>query len=121
MPCLVGFRKKSTRQETGNRPFFSNGLTLGPLRYRVKNCLLFAGKDILPYLPTLMQHLLAALSTAVTPHAKELAISAIGACANAAKKEIVPYFGQIIEQLKAFLAPAQDEDALKVGICKVAA
>jgi len=72
------------------------------------------GKEILPYLQQLMTHLLAALSTAVTTHARELAISAIGATANAAKTEIVPYFPQIIAQLKTFLAPTEDEDQLKV-------
>merc|ERR1712142_730530 len=72
------------------------------------------GKGILPYLDTLIQHLLMALTTATTTHAKELSISAIGATANAACEEIVPYFDQIINQLKLFLSPTTDEDQLKI-------
>ena len=37
------------------------------------------GKDILPYLPALMESLLSALTTSQAVHIKELAISAIGA------------------------------------------
>ena len=39
----------------------------------------FSGKDIVPYLGQLMEHLLTVLSTASTVRSKELAISAIGA------------------------------------------
>lgn len=39
----------------------------------------FADKDILPYLPTLMEHMLTTLKSANSTRAKELAISAIGA------------------------------------------
>jgi len=72
------------------------------------------GKDILPYLDTLIKQILLALTTATTTHAKELAISAIGAIANAACEEIVPYFQEIINQLKLFLSPTTDEDQLKI-------
>lgn len=36
-------------------------------------------KDILPYLPTLMEHMLMTLKTSTSTRPKELAISAIGA------------------------------------------
>lgn len=74
------------------------------------------GKDILPYLPRLMEHLVTVLSTSSTSRCKELAISAIGATASAAQEDIVPYFPQIIEHLKVFLAPMGDEDKLKLQI-----
>jgi len=38
-----------------------------------------AGKDLVPYLPQLMEFLLSAVTSAPSYHAKSLAISAIGA------------------------------------------
>ncbi|KAJ8302474.1 hypothetical protein KUTeg_018870 [Tegillarca granosa] len=57
-------------------------------------------KDILPYMPALMEHLLNVLKTPTSNRMKELAISAIGAAANAAKDGIKPYFQEIIDQFK---------------------
>ena len=74
------------------------------------------GKDILPYLPDLMSHLLATIGGEAPTRAKELALSAIGATTNAAEKEILPYFPSIMEHIKHFLAPSQTEDQLKLQV-----
>ncbi|XP_064641472.1 importin-4-like [Lineus longissimus] len=74
------------------------------------------GKDILPYLPTLMERLLTALHTSPSNRVKELSISAIAATANAAKEEMVPYFQSIIEQLKVFLMAGNTEENMELQI-----
>uniref|UniRef100_A0A673XMS0 Importin 4 n=1 Tax=Salmo trutta TaxID=8032 RepID=A0A673XMS0_SALTR len=65
--------------------------------------------NIEPYLPTLMETMLSALSNAENLKLKELAVSAIGAIANAAKEKLVPYFLPVIESLKGFLTDTRDE------------
>uniref|UniRef100_A0A8C7NWN4 Importin 4 n=1 Tax=Oncorhynchus mykiss TaxID=8022 RepID=A0A8C7NWN4_ONCMY len=65
--------------------------------------------EIEPYLPTLMETMLSALSNAENLKLKELAVSAIGAIANAAKDKLVPYFPPVIESLKGFLTDTRDE------------
>ncbi|CAH1269854.1 IPO4 [Branchiostoma lanceolatum] len=67
------------------------------------------GKDILPYLPALMESLLSAQTTSQAVHIKELAISAIGAIANAAGEAMVPYFPQVMEQLKPYITQVLPE------------
>uniref|UniRef100_A0A8C1C8X9 Importin 4 n=1 Tax=Cyprinus carpio carpio TaxID=630221 RepID=A0A8C1C8X9_CYPCA len=62
-----------------------------------------------PYLPTLMETMLSALNNAENLKLKELAVSAIGAIANAAKEMLVPYFPPIIESLKGFLTDTSEE------------
>ncbi|CAH3171023.1 unnamed protein product [Porites lobata] len=61
------------------------------------------GEGILPYLPTLMEKLLLALSPSTSAQMKELAVSAIGATASAAKEAMLPYFPQIVDYLKEYL------------------
>ncbi|XP_015777738.1 PREDICTED: importin-4-like [Acropora digitifera] len=58
------------------------------------------GEGILPYLPALMEKLLLALKHSSSVQMKELAISAIGATASAAKEAMLPYFPQIVEFIK---------------------
>ncbi|XP_072013320.1 importin-4-like [Amphiura filiformis] len=71
------------------------------------------GNDLLPYLPTLMERLLLTLQNSSSVHVKELAISAIGATANAAKEHMLPFFGAVMEQLKVYLTSSYDSgDAL---------
>ncbi|ESO82779.1 hypothetical protein LOTGIDRAFT_229803 [Lottia gigantea] len=72
-------------------------------------------KKILPYLPPLMEHLLAVLKCDHI-RSKELAISAIGATATAAKEEMKPYFNEIIEQLKSYLVTGNTEDMKKLQL-----
>ena len=75
---------------------------------------MFLGKELLPYLPQLMNYLLVSLTSSPSHKAKELALSAIAATANSAEKEIVPYFQQIITQLTSFLQNTEDEGQLKL-------
>lgn len=70
------------------------------------------GDALLPFLPRLMQNLLPLL---VPPHAvrlRELAISAMGACGNAAKEGMMPYFQQILECLRMYLTTQQPDDTM---------
>ncbi|XP_051738311.1 importin-4 [Ctenopharyngodon idella] len=77
--------------------------------YALENFLENLGQEIEPYLPTLMETMLSALNNAENFKLKELAVSAIGAIANAAKEMLVPYFPPIIESLKGFLTDTREE------------
>ncbi|KAJ4431592.1 hypothetical protein ANN_20191, partial [Periplaneta americana] len=70
------------------------------------------GDELLPYLPTLMDRLFTALSPNNSVHLRELALSCIGATANAAKDGMVPYFPRIIESLKIYLTQEQSEETM---------
>ncbi|XP_071445043.1 importin-4-like [Hetaerina americana] len=61
------------------------------------------GEKLLPYLPILMERLFTALNPANSVNLRELALSAIGSAANAAKEEMIPYFPRIMECLKMYL------------------
>lgn len=75
------------------------------------------GEGIQPYLQPLMEHLLSVLKVPTTSvKQKQLAISAIGATANAAKILMKPYFQEIIEQFKGYLAAGDDEHMRKLQI-----
>ncbi|RMX51322.1 hypothetical protein pdam_00004673, partial [Pocillopora damicornis] len=76
------------------------------------------GEGILPYLPRLMEKLLVALSPSTSMQMKELAISAIGATANAAKEAMLPYFPQIVEFIKEYLS---DTGSIERNILRVQA
>ncbi|XP_075230407.1 importin-4-like [Lycorma delicatula] len=70
------------------------------------------GDALLPYLPTLMERLLPLL---VPPHSvtvRELAISAVGSAANAAKEGMLPYFSRIMVCLKQYLIDDQSDDTM---------
>lgn len=77
--------------------------------YALENFMENLGAEIAPYLPTLMNTMLSALSNAESLKIKELAVSAIGAIANAAKELLVPYFPPVIESLKGFLTATTEE------------
>lgn len=77
--------------------------------YALENFMENLGAGIEPYLDTLMKTMLTALNNAESLKIKELAVSAIGAIANAAKELLVPYFPSIIESLKGFLTATSDE------------
>ncbi|KAK7085046.1 Ran GTPase binding [Halocaridina rubra] len=72
--------------------------------------------ELLPHLPSLMERLFAVLGAPTSVHMKELAISAIGATANAAKEHMVPYFNQIIEMLKGYLTVDQKEETMSLQV-----
>ncbi|KAF3836070.1 hypothetical protein F7725_028628 [Dissostichus mawsoni] len=79
----------------------------------VRSASLFAlgqfSEHLQPYLPTLMETMLSALNNAESLKIRELAVSAIGAIANAAKELLVPYFPPVIESLKGFLTTTSEE------------
>nr|CAD7413649.1 unnamed protein product [Timema poppensis] len=70
------------------------------------------GDELLPYLPTLMERIFTALSPTNSVHLRELALSAVGATANAAKEGMVPYFPRVIEYLKTYLAHDQTDETM---------
>ncbi|XP_065340245.1 importin-4-like [Cloeon dipterum] len=72
--------------------------------------------DLLPYLPILMQRLMTTLEPRFSVHLRELALSAVGATANAAKEKILPYYPHIIEVLKTFLTVDSTDDTRPLQI-----
>ncbi|KAJ0041653.1 hypothetical protein NL108_009150 [Boleophthalmus pectinirostris] len=77
--------------------------------YALENFMENLGAGIEPYLPTLMESMLSTLNNSESLRIKELAVSAIGAIANAAKELLVPYFPPVIESLKGFLTATSEE------------
>ncbi|CAL1596751.1 unnamed protein product [Knipowitschia caucasica] len=77
--------------------------------YALENFMENLGSDIEPYLSHLMETMLTTLNTAESLRIKELAVSAIGAIANAAKELLVPYFSPVIENLKGYLTATTEE------------
>ncbi|XP_068697755.1 importin-4-like isoform X2 [Montipora foliosa] len=76
------------------------------------------GEGILPYLPALMEKLLLVLSHSSSLQMKELAVSAIGATASAAKEAMLPYFPQIVVFIKEYLS---NVDSIERNILRVQA
>ncbi|XP_041717455.1 importin-4 isoform X2 [Coregonus clupeaformis] len=100
MPLLLGYMSALNQAKIGH---------VTKAFYALENFLENLGSEIEPYLPTLMETMLSALSNAENLKLKELAVSAIGAIANAAKEKLVPYFLPVIESLKSFLTDTRDE------------
>uniref|UniRef100_A0A8C7HI55 Importin 4 n=1 Tax=Oncorhynchus kisutch TaxID=8019 RepID=A0A8C7HI55_ONCKI len=100
MPLLLGYMSALNQAKIGH---------VTKAFYALENFLENLGSEIEPYLPTLMETMLSALSNAENLKLKELAVSAIGAIANAAKEKLVPYFLPVIESLKGFLTDTRDE------------
>lgn len=69
------------------------------------------GTKLVPYLPDLMNRLLAMLGEKFSNRIKELTISGIGAAASSVEGEIIPYFDQIIGPLKQYLTFDYDDDS----------
>lgn len=68
-------------------------------------------EGLLSYLPALMAILFEILEDSNSPvHVCELALSAIGAAANASKEHMLPYFEKIISILQRYLAMEKKED-----------
>lgn len=100
MPLLLGYLSGLNHTKTGH---------VTKAFYALENFLENLDEEIQPYLPTLMESMLAALTTSDNLKIKELAVSAIGAIANAAKEMLVPYFPPVIDSLKGFLTDIRDE------------
>ncbi|KAG7247069.1 hypothetical protein CRUP_009084, partial [Coryphaenoides rupestris] len=100
MPLLLGYMSCLSHAKVGH---------VTKAFYALENFMENLGEEIAPYLPTLMETMLSALNTAEDLKIKELAVSAIGAIANAAKELLVPYFPPVIESLKGFLTATSEE------------
>ncbi|XP_075936701.1 importin-4 [Anarhichas minor] len=100
MPLLLGYLSSLNQAKVGH---------VTKAFYALENFMENLGADIEPYLPTLMETMLSALNNAENLKIKELAMSAIGAIANAAKELLVPYFPPVIESLKGFLTATTEE------------
>ncbi|XP_046413500.1 importin-4-like isoform X1 [Neodiprion fabricii] len=74
-------------------------------------------EGLLPYLPILMECLFKALQTPNADiHVRELALSAIGAAANASKENMIPYFQTIVENLRGYLTEKQSTETMCLQI-----
>ncbi|KAM9488712.1 importin-4 [Clarias gariepinus] len=100
MPLLLGYLSSLNEGKIGH---------VTKAFYALENFIENLDDDIQSYLPTLMETMLSALNNSVNLKLKELAVSAIGAIANAAKEMLVPYFPPVIESLKGFLIDTRDE------------
>ncbi|KAM6900784.1 importin-4 [Xenentodon cancila] len=100
MPLLLGYLSSLNEAKVGH---------VTKAFYALENFMENLGADIEPYLPTLMETMLSALNNVDNLKIKELAVSAIGAIANAAKELLVPYFPPVIESLKGFLTTTTEE------------
>uniref|UniRef100_A0A8D0DA90 Importin 4 n=1 Tax=Sander lucioperca TaxID=283035 RepID=A0A8D0DA90_SANLU len=100
MPLLLGYLSSLNQAKVGH---------VTKAFYALENFMENLGADIEPYLPTLMETMLSALNNTENLKIKELAVSAIGAIANAAKELLVPYFPPVIESLKGFLTTTTEE------------
>lgn len=100
MPLLLGYLSSVNQSKT---------VHVTKAFYALENFMENLGSDIEPYLPTLMETMLSGLNNTESLRIKELAVSAIGAIANAAKELLVPYFTPIIESLKGFLTATSEE------------
>ncbi|XP_057341318.1 importin-4-like [Microplitis mediator] len=72
--------------------------------------------EIIQYLPTLMERLFETLSIDAPTHIKELAISAIGAAANASQQNMLPYFPKIIAILDPYLTAKPNDDTMSLQV-----
>uniref|UniRef100_A0A3P8VI81 Importin 4 n=1 Tax=Cynoglossus semilaevis TaxID=244447 RepID=A0A3P8VI81_CYNSE len=100
MPLLLGYLSSLNDAKVGH---------ITKAFYALENFMENLGSDIEPYLPTLMETMFSALNNTENFKIRELAVSAIGAIANAAKELLVPYFPPIIESLKGFLTATAEE------------
>ncbi|XP_061445058.1 importin-4 isoform X2 [Rhineura floridana] len=64
---------------------------------------------ISPYLPALMERMLCTLSSPGSPRTKELAVSAIGAIAQAAQGSLLPYFQAVMDHLTGYLLTTRED------------
>lgn len=100
MPLLLGYISSLNQAKIGH---------VTKAFYALENFMENLGADIEPYLPTLMDTMLSALNNTDNLKLKELAVSAVGAIANAAKELLVPFFTPVIDSLKGFLTTTTEE------------
>ncbi|KAI6653808.1 Importin-4-like [Oopsacas minuta] len=118
LPILLEYLKLTKAREKDEKSWIMR--TFVALEYTVENLGCsdemdsslgeYCEQQVDTFLPTLMETLLALLSSAETDSLKELVISCIGATANAAKQKILPYFQKIMEFFRAVLSIPPTED-----------
>ncbi|XP_007444444.1 importin-4-like [Python bivittatus] len=77
--------------------------------YALENFVENLEDKISPYLPALMERMLSTLTCPGSPRTKELAVSAIGAIAQAAKESLLPYFQAIMEHLTGYMLTTRED------------
>ncbi|XP_058803486.1 importin-4-like [Phymastichus coffea] len=106
LPVLLQYLNQTTtqiRQENKESP--STDRMFYALEMFAENL----NEGLLPYLPNLMSILFEILEDANSPvHISELALSAIGAAANASKEHMMPYFEKIIALIQPYLNVEKD-------------
>uniref|UniRef100_A0A6Q2ZMG6 Importin N-terminal domain-containing protein n=1 Tax=Esox lucius TaxID=8010 RepID=A0A6Q2ZMG6_ESOLU len=106
MPLLLGYMSALNQAKIGH---------VTKAFYALENFMENLGSEIEPYLPNLMETMLSALNNADNLKLKELAVSAIGAIANAAKEKLVPYFPPVIEMVCLVLSDTLSVLARTIG------
>lgn len=74
---------------------------------------------LIPYLPTFMERIFDTLNIDSPIHVRELAISAIGAAANACKQHMLPYFTRIVAILDIYLNVKQTDETMCLQVQSV--
>ncbi|XP_039193981.1 importin-4 isoform X2 [Crotalus tigris] len=87
----------------------ANTTHLAKAYYALENFVENLEDKIAPYLPALMERMLSTLTSPGTPRTKELAVSAIGAIAQAAKESLLPYFQAIMEHLTSYMLTTRED------------
>ncbi|KAM3821707.1 importin-4 isoform 2-T2 [Vipera latastei] len=87
----------------------ANTTHLAKAYYALENFVENLEDKIAPYLPALMEKMLSTLTSPGTPRTKELAVSAIGAIAQAAKESFLPYFQAIMEHLTSYMLTTRED------------
>ncbi|XP_077170152.1 importin-4 isoform X2 [Paroedura picta] len=100
MPLLLRYLDGVELAHTGH---------LAKAYYALENFVENLGDKIGPYLPALMDRMLSTLSGPSSPRTKELAVSALGAIAQAAKGTLLPYFQAIMDQLTGYLLTKRED------------
>ncbi|XP_063157660.1 importin-4 isoform X2 [Candoia aspera] len=77
--------------------------------YALENFVENLENKISPYLPALMERMLSTLACPGSPRTKELAVSAIGAIAQAAKESLLPYFQAVMEHLTGYMLTTRED------------
>ncbi|XP_053558339.1 importin-4 isoform X2 [Bombina bombina] len=99
LPLLLGYIARVDHSQTSH---------LTKAYYALENFVENLGNNIEPYIPTLMELILVSLGNS-NNRMKELAVSLLGAIANAAEELLRPYFPSIMESLKIHLMQSDEK------------
>ncbi len=113
LPVLIHYLDSACAQMQNN-PSKKAPLGLDRVFYALQIYCENLEKKLVPFLPELMNRLLAMASPQqnFAVSVKQLAISGIGSVANAVKGAMVEFFSQTIEPLKGYLQPQSNDDGI---------